>query len=82
MLPSFLTGQEARVYEVLDTNPLHVEAILQKLQHKAAGNENKEELVELQDLMWTLLQLCIKGVAKQVGTGSYVKILLGIDKNV
>ena len=82
MLPSFLTGQEARVYEALDTNPLHVEAILQKLQHKAAGDENKAEPVGLQDLMWTLLQLCIKGVAKQVGTGSYVKILLGIDKNV
>ena len=75
-VPSFLTDREAEVYEILDTNAMHFEMILQKLQNTSATRRTQEESWELQELMWILLNLCIKGVAKQVGTNSYVKVLL------
>ena len=76
MVPAFLTEREARVYEILDTNAMHFEVILQKLQNISAAGRWQEEPWEMQELMWILLNLCIKGVAKQVGTNSYVKVIL------
>lgn len=59
------TEQEKRIYDVLDIIPMNVDEIWIRL---------KEEM-ELQEIMWGLLQLCVKGFARQVSANSYVRIL-------
>lgn len=62
-----LTKQEKQILEVLDIYPRNVDEILIRIGEK--------EEMGLQELMWGLLQLCLKGLTRQVSSNSYVRIL-------
>lgn len=64
---AFLTEREKQLYEMLDFQPMNLEELYARMESKEEWN--------LQELMWELLQLCIKGVARQVGANSYVRTM-------
>lgn len=62
-----LSKQEKTILEVLDINPRNLDEIWMRVKEK--------EEIGLQELMWILLQLCMKGLTRQVSSNSYVRIL-------
>lgn len=64
----FLPDQKQNnLYQILDFQPQSVDVILQKY------NAISVEPLSLQDVMYQLLQLCIKGVAKQVSGSCFTR---------
>lgn len=62
--------QELAVYDVLDLYPLPVEKILEKL-----GRKRKAPVMDISQVMITLMGLCVKGCAVQNSSGWFSKSL-------